>query len=278
MTSIRVFADSGFQLHHWISRTVNPPHAHTDYTFTYVFSGRARSRVGPKTVLEFGPREVNLLNPGEVHEDLPSGGNRDYLMISLKQRLFEEIVGELSVEGKGQLSFPSPKIKADQQIQRLCEAIRYEIDHDEWGRAIVLRSAVAELAIELFRRYSGLPFHSEICDSHRTKLSPQLRRGVEYMKDNYASRFNLSDISASAGLSKYYFDRAFKKTFGITPHAYIFSLRLERAKQILSSSTATREPLAQIALELGFCDQSHFTTAFRRYSRMTPREFRQRTT
>lgn len=278
MTLMRGFADSGFQLHHCISRTVNPPHAHIDYTFTYVFSGRSRTRVGPKTLLELGPREINLLNPGEVHEDLPFGGNRDYLMINLKQRLFEEITGEISVEGKAQLSFPSLKIKADQQIQRLCEAIRYEIDHDEWGRAIVLRSAVGELAIELLRRYSGLTFHSEICGSHRTELSPHLRRGIEYMKDNYASRFNLSDVAASAGLSKYYFDRAFKRAFGITPHAYILSHRLERAKQILSSSMATRKPLAQIALELGFCDQSHFTTAFRRYSRMTPREFRQRTT
>jgi AraC-like DNA-binding protein len=277
MNSTRSFADSGFRVQHCISATPHRPHAHLDYTFAYIFSGRVNTRVGAKTVLSFGPREANLLNPGEVHEDLPCAGTREYLVLGLKEALFKDITGELGVQGKAQPSFPCPKINADHQIQRLCEAIRYEMDHDEWGRELILRSAVTELAVELLRGFCGLTFRSEICDSERTNLSLKLQRAAEYMNDNYTVRFNLSEISASAGLSKYYFDRAFKKAFGISPQRYFLTLRLDRAKEILSGPAARRKPLAEIALNLGFADQSHFTNAFRRYSGMTPREFRQLT-
>jgi AraC-like DNA-binding protein len=278
MSSITTFAENGFRIQHCISNTANRPHAHRDYTVAYTFSGRSRTRIGLSTILSFGPREVNLLNPGEVHEDLSCRANREYLMLSLKQTFFQDIVRELSVEGRAQPSFPMFKIKADRQMQRLCETVRYEIDHNEWGREIILRSAITELAIELIRRYCGLTFHPEVCGPGYMKVPPQMQRAIEYMNDNYSKPFNLSETAASAGLSKYYFDRVFKKAFGTTPHSYFLSLRLERAKEILASSGTMRKPLAEIALELGFSDQSHFTTAFRNYSGLTPRKFRQHAT
>ncbi|WP_408056533.1 helix-turn-helix domain-containing protein [Tardiphaga alba] len=52
---------------------------------------------------------------------------------------------------------------------------------------------------------------------------------------------------------------AFKKTTGLTPHQWIQSQRIERARNALAN---TSQPLAEIALECGFSDQSHFTRVF----------------
>ena len=72
-------------------------------------------------------------------------------------------------------------------------------------------------------------------------------------------------------LSASYFGRAFKTTFGETPHAYITRRRLEAAKDLM---LATRDPLSQIAYQCGFADQSHLCRLFRRSAGMAPQAWR----
>jgi AraC family transcriptional regulator len=63
----------------------------------------------------------------------------------------------------------------------------------------------------------------------------------------------------------------FKQTVGVAPHSYVLARRVERAKEMLRSTTAS---LTEIGLSAGFCSQSHFTTAFSRKVGATPAEFR----
>ena len=60
----------------------------------------------------------------------------------------------------------------------------------------------------------------------------------------------------------------------MTPHQYIVQLRMERAKTLLSDSDL---PLAEVAAQVGFADQSHFSSTFRRTTAMTPRSYRNAT-
>jgi AraC family transcriptional regulator len=73
--------------------------------------------------------------------------------------------------------------------------------------------------------------------------------------------------SSPKGYSEFHFARLFKKITGVTPHSYLASLRIERARRMLAESDP---PIA----EVGYASQSHFTKIFREATGMTPREFR----
>jgi AraC family transcriptional regulator len=99
----------------------------------------------------------------------------------------------------------------------------------------------------------------------------QARRLTAHIDANLASRIGVGDLAIVVGLSSSHFSRAFKRTFGIPPHAYIRRRRIEFAQRLLlTTSTA----LSQIALACGMCDQAHFSHSFRRTVGETPREWR----
>jgi AraC-like DNA-binding protein len=74
-----------------------------------------------------------------------------------------------------------------------------------------------------------------------------------------------------ADVSQFHFHRQFKKTTGLTPHQFIVQRRIERAKVLLAQSNL---PIVDVAARVGFVDQSHFTTIFRKLTSMTPKIYR----
>lgn len=106
----------------------------------------------------------------------------------------------------------------------------------------------------------------------RGALAPwQMHKISKYLKSRVRCAVSIDQLAAQVSLSVSYFGRAFKKSFGQSPHAYIISMRLELAQELMLS---THEPLAQIAVACGFSDQSHLTRLFRRVVGKTPRDWR----
>ena len=102
-----------------------------------------------------------------------------------------------------------------------------------------------------------------------TPRSLQLVR--EYIDAHLSENIKLESLADITGLSRYYFARAFKRSIGTPPHCYLVQRRLERAQTLLAN---TDLPLAQVALESGFHDQSHFSHRFRLATGVTPKVFR----
>jgi AraC-like DNA-binding protein len=98
------------------------------------------------------------------------------------------------------------------------------------------------------------------------------KRAREYMVANLAEPISLADIAAAAGLSRMHFAAQFRAATGLRPHEYLLQLRIERAQELLSTS---RLPLVEIAFEVGFKTQAHFTTVFARFVGETPHVWRQ---
>jgi AraC family transcriptional regulator len=65
--------------------------------------------------------------------------------------------------------------------------------------------------------------------------------------------------------------RAFKASFGVPPHRYLTSRRMERAKDFLADPEGS---VTQIGLDLGFRETSSFTTTFRKHAGLTPTAYR----
>jgi AraC-like DNA-binding protein len=103
-------------------------------------------------------------------------------------------------------------------------------------------------------------------------LTPRaLQRIREYIEAHLTENIELETLADIAGLSKWHFARAFKQSVGTPPHCYLTQRRLERAQELLAETDLS---LAQIALQSGFSDQSHFSRRFRIFFGATPRSFR----
>lgn len=99
----------------------------------------------------------------------------------------------------------------------------------------------------------------------------RLMRVRDYIEIHLDDRLTLTDLAGVACLSTYHFSRSFKLAVGVGPQRYVMQRRVERAKILMRR---TRQPLASIALEVGFTDQSHLTQVFHRATGMTPGRFR----
>ena len=85
---------------------------------------------------------------------------------------------------------------------------------------------------------------------------------------------SLVDLATVAQTSPAHFARLFKCATGQTPHQYVITCRMERAKQLLTETTL---PLHEIGARVGYADQSHFTALFRQYVATTPKAHRDAT-
>ena len=99
----------------------------------------------------------------------------------------------------------------------------------------------------------------------------RLQRVRDYIEAHLGDRLTLADLAEVVCLSPYHFSRSFKLALGIGPQHYVIQRRLERAKTLIRR---TDQPLAWVALEAGFTDQSHLTSVFRRETGVTPGQFR----
>lgn len=106
----------------------------------------------------------------------------------------------------------------------------------------------------------------------RGALAPwQVKRLATFVDARLDGPISVQQLSAVAKLSPNYFCRAFKSSFGRSPHAYVLDRRLEKARELL---LATDEPLSRVALTCGFSDQAHFTRRFRQAMGAPPNAWR----
>lgn len=114
---------------------------------------------------------------------------------------------------------------------------------------------------------SYLPMPEEP-DLSRGGLSPALKNRIcDFIEQHIGEKISLGALSSMAGLSPNHFARAFQQSVGMPPHRYLLRRRLEHVEQMLRE---TQLPLAQIALAVGFSDQSHLARHFRRLTGMPP--------
>lgn len=106
----------------------------------------------------------------------------------------------------------------------------------------------------------------------RGGLPPRcLKKLLDYIQANLCNEMSLRDMASVAELSESQLVRAFRASTGFTPIAYLADLRLKEARRLLVSTNLS---LSEIALHLGFADQSHFTRRFREATGMTPSLYR----
>jgi AraC family transcriptional regulator len=157
-------------------------------------------------------------------------------------------------------------------------------DRDLWDTALKLKSQVENpgsmprqyaealgivLTYELVRINAGAGLRAPV--SRGGLASWQQKRVAAYIEERVADDIPLATLAELARLSPYHFCRSFKRSFGMPPHRYHASRRIERAKQLLADRELS---VTAIALDVGFSETSTFTAAFHRLTGQTPSGYR----
>jgi len=100
-----------------------------------------------------------------------------------------------------------------------------------------------------------------------------LGKTITFIREHYAEPLTIRDLAKIANLSVRAFERQFQQSFHISPMQYVIRLRVRMACHAL---VYTNQPLAEIAADHGFCDQSYFTREFHRQTCLTPKNYRAR--
>ena len=98
-----------------------------------------------------------------------------------------------------------------------------------------------------------------------------LLRAKDLADARYAEPLGVDDMAHAAGLSRAHFSREFKQAFGVAPHAYLLTRRLERAAALLR---VTDRSVARVCVDVGLQSVGSFTTSFKRMFGKTPTEYR----
>jgi AraC-like DNA-binding protein len=102
-------------------------------------------------------------------------------------------------------------------------------------------------------------------------LARHLLRARDLVDSRYAEPLDLEALARAAHVSPRHFSRSFRRTFGETPHQYLLTRRIERARHLLRT---TDLKVAEVCLAVGFQGVGSFTTTFRRHVGVSPTAYR----
>ena len=190
-----------------------------------------------------------------------------YIQIVQRREVYDNIVSEMVRGGAVNLR-PRTKLH-DPLVSQMALTIANEIDRLEVLDTILADALSTALAVRIVRHYVD-PSALQLAPSSGLSRE-RLQRVRDYIEAHLDDRLSLNDLAGVACLSPYHFSRSFKLALGVGPQRYVMERRLERAKTLMRR---TNQPLAWIAQEAGFSDQSHLTSVFRREAGVTPGKFR----
>jgi AraC family transcriptional regulator len=194
-----------------------------------------------------------------------SGGR--FIQILQSRETYDNLASEL-VRG-GTVHFEAQDAFKDPLISQIAATMADEIDGGfvDGILADALNTALAAQVTRCFVDRSAII----MLEPSNGLSGERLRRVRDYVEAHLDDRLTLSDLAGVACLSPYHFSRSFKQAVGVGPQRYVMQRRLERAKTLMRR---TNEPLAEIAQQVGFSDQSHLTSIFRRETGLTPGRYR----
>ncbi len=116
-------------------------------------------------------------------------------------------------------------------------------------------------------------FMEEVSSSSNKKNMAIVGRAMKYMRTNYNKNLTLSKIAKAAYVNNYYLSHLFRKEMGMTVVDYLTKVKIEEAKKLLQND---RMSIVEIALDVGYEDQSYFSKVFKKSEHTTPMIYRKK--
>ncbi|ABC29945.1 AraC-type DNA-binding domain-containing protein [Hahella chejuensis KCTC 2396] len=234
-------------------------HYHLDYHIGIVTEGVQRQQYKGETQV-LGPGFISLMPPGEIHDGACDSDAYTLRTFRVSQKLMLEASAELSDAHTGPELlgnvFEDPQTAA--RLFRL-----HNVMCSEAVSTLAIQSEWLSVLDALFTQTGAIRSGRD----PNALSHAQWRRMQDYCLANLSEKITLDDLATLCGLGRFLFLRQFKRTVGMTPHAWLLRLRLEQACALLTQGSLS---VAHIAQRVGFYDQSHFNRAFKQAFGVAP--------
>jgi AraC family transcriptional regulator len=237
---------------HYADNYTMPLHAHEEAALVFCLQGTIHEG-RQKQTFPIRPSMLTFLPAGEPHTN----------QFHESVKTFEIMLSSPWLERVQQVSplMESPLLHQNGTATRLAMRLYQEFQNRDSLTALMLEGLTLELLVQIAR---------DTADTTQSSIPRWLWQTRDFLHAHFAENLSLNIVAAAVGVHPSHLTRAFRQHFHSTLGDYVRRLRVEYACHLLS---AFDKPLAQIALEAGFADQSHFSRTFKRLIGMSPARF-----
>ena len=212
------------------------------------------------------PANTFAFTPASCETFSESSQGGAYLIFALSPDLFETYVDDVAAHQIINLRRLSHL--RNRHVTAIGRAARQFIQTHPAGGRLYFEALAGQFATHIILTLIAQP---EVAAPSSPLHQHAFNQLIEFIDTNLCQDLSLEVLATVVGMSTSQFVRAFKATVGQSPHAWVLTHRLTRAKALLAD---TQHPIAQIALDCGFSSQSHMTTVFSKQLGITPKQYR----
>lgn len=235
---------------------VLPPHVHEWTVFAVMLEGSFQDVFGSRSY-DCPPSTVFTEPAGETHANRIEAAGARVLVVQPDHdreellRPLDRLLEEINNFRHG-------------GIELLARRVARELVTGDAAAPLAVEALVLEMLASAARTGAG--------PENGTDPPPWLERAREFVHEYFRDAPRIADVAEAVGIHPVHLAAVFRRHYRVPLGTYVRRLRLEwSARRIVEGE----RPLASIALEAGFSDQSHFTRAFRRHVGLTPGEYRE---
>lgn len=266
--------------HHW----------HEEVEILYFSGGKFRLEINMESFL-VESECLYFINPGELHSIMTETAEshwEDAVVFSPSMLSFDSCdeaqIHLIKPIQKGRLLFPRcilpenpafvPVKEAFLSIMRSFGQIAQENFPAE-DSSLVTNDLTSQLYIKssllyIFAALSGGGLFTPT-EKNMDKRVESIKTALTYIHENYREKIYVADLARQVNLNEQYFSRLFKKAIGSSPIEYINDYRMKKARMLLEE---TDLPVTEVCMECGCNNLGNFLREFRKYSGMTPLQYR----
>ncbi len=206
-------------------------------------------------------RKILTVNPGDTVFCLKNEPAKPYYSLLIKPDFLRKIAEEMNFFGN--IRFESFLNPFSIELLQLFKGLERESSRPD-RLNLMLDSLEIQIAALLLREFKTnmkkyIPYFQDV-DSY-------IRLALEYIQTYFSSNITLDDICKEIHVSNYHFIRMFRMKVGMTPHRYLLKVRIEKAKELLSTK---RYSVTETAMLCGFESVPHFSDTFKKLTGYSP--------
>ena len=180
-------------------------------------------------------------------------------------------MSRLSVEDAADVVFEQTIGVNDEDVRRTLLTFLQEIESPGWNSKFYVETLFTLLMSQLVRCASNLGGKKRLIYRKGGLAGRRLKQALELLESDLCEAPSVTELARDLQLHPTSLCRAFKQSMGVTPHRYLLSHRIKRAKEMMRDQHRT---LTEIAIDCGFNSSSQFSVVFKRMVGTTPREYR----
>ncbi len=193
-----------------------------------------------------------------------------FLNITLSTSLMNQLTERLTRHRASRVGGANTDSFYDTHTEQIARRLQREAKSGAPNGSLYAETLAAVLCVYLLNRSAAQTGGGRHPPAKASLSRWEAGRAIAYIQDNLETTLSLKAIAQELGMSTYHFAHLFTRVFGVPPHQYVIKTRIERAKVLILQKSHS---FGDVALMVGFADQSHFSRHFKRLVGMTPRAF-----